>query len=157
MAPVVAARVDAVPTAVPLADPATVSISPSTSTAAPHVAGPVLDGTYRVDFDLQNQTINGTVTGLATTVQQWWAFRSVCTPAGCVAAGSELDESNQQEGNGATTVLRFADGHWQGAPILRRPRSATAQTSRSPTTRRGCGPGSRSPAARFEALRSAPF
>jgi serine/threonine-protein kinase len=121
VAPVVAARVDAVPTGVPVADPATVSISPSTNTAAPHVAGPVLDGTYRVDFDLQNQTINGAVTGLATAVQQWWAFRSVCTPAGCVAAGSELDESNQQEGNGTTGVLRFADGHWQGTPVLQAP------------------------------------
>jgi len=121
VAPVVAARVDAVPTGVPVADPATISVPPSTSTAAPHVAGPVLDGTYRVDFDLQNQTINGAVTGLATAVQQWWAFRSVCTPAGCVAAGSELDESNQQEGNGTTGVLRFADGHWQGTPVLQAP------------------------------------
>ena len=74
-----------------------------------------------MDFDLQNQTINGAVTGLATAVQQWWAFRSVCTPAGCVAAGSELDESNQQEGNGTTGVLRFADGHWQGTPVLQAP------------------------------------
>ncbi|MGB7166304.1 MAG: serine/threonine-protein kinase [Mycobacterium sp.] len=121
VAPVVAARVGAVPTGVPVADPATVSVSPSTSTAAPHVAGPVLDGTYRVDFDLQNQTINGAVTGLATAVQQWWAFRSVCTPTGCVAAGSELDESNQQERNGTTGVLRFADGHWQGTPVLQAP------------------------------------
>ena len=158
VAPVVAARVDDVPTGVPVADPATVSISPSTNTAAPHVAGPILDGTYRVDFDLQNQTINGTATGLATAVQQWWAFRSVCTPVGCVAAGSELDESNQQEGNGTTAVLRFADGHWQGTPILQAPsQCATAQNSRSPTTRRGFGPGSHSPAARFEASRSAPF
>src|SRR5271168_4428075 len=121
VAPVVASRVGAPPTGVPVADPATVSSSPSTSTAAPHVAGPVLEGTYRVDFDLQNQTINGTVTGLATAVQQWWAFRSVCTPAGCVAAGSELDESNQQEGTGTTGVLRFADGHWQGTPNLQAP------------------------------------
>jgi serine/threonine-protein kinase len=121
VASVVAARVGNVPTGVAIADPATVSVTPSTSTAAPHVAGPVLDGTYRVDFDLQNQTINGAVTGLATAVQQWWAFRSVCTPAGCVAAGSELDESNQQEGTGTTGVLRFADGRWQGTPNLQAP------------------------------------
>ncbi|HXO80741.1 MAG TPA: serine/threonine-protein kinase [Mycobacterium sp.] len=121
VAPVVASRVGDVPTGVPVADPATVSISPSPSTAPPPVAGPVLDGTYRVDFDLQNQTINGAVTGLPTAVQQWWAFRSVCTSAGCVAAGSELDESNQQEGNGTTAVLRFSDGHWQSTPILQAP------------------------------------
>jgi serine/threonine-protein kinase len=120
VAPVVATRVDGVPTGVTVADPATVGVAPSVS-AAQHVAGPVLDGTYRVDFDLQNQTINGAVTGLATAVQQWWAFRSVCTPDGCVAAGAELDESNQQEGTGTTSVLRFADGHWQGTPNLQAP------------------------------------
>jgi serine/threonine-protein kinase len=128
VAPVVVTRVDAVPTGVPIADPATVSVTPSNSTAPPHVAGPVLDGTYRVDFDLQNQTINGAVTGLATAVQQWWAFRSVCTPAGCMAAGSELDESNQQEGNGTTTVLRFTDGHWQGTPRLQAPSQCDGTT-----------------------------
>jgi serine/threonine-protein kinase len=120
VAPAVATRVDGVPTGVTVADPAKVSVAPSPS-AAQHVAGPALDGTYRVDFDLQNQTINGAVTGLATSVQQWWAFRSGCTPDGCVAAGAELDESNQQEGTGTTSVLRFADGHWQGTPNLQAP------------------------------------
>ena len=42
-------------------------------------------------------------------------------------------------------------------PSFRHPHSATAQTSRSPTTRRGFGPGSHNPAAHFEASRSAPF
>ena len=121
VAPVVATRVGGVPTGVTIADPATATIAPSTSTAAPHVAGPVLDGTYRVDFDLQNQTINATVTGLGAAVSEWWAFRSVCTPAGCSAAGSELAESNQQEGTGTTSVLHLADGHWQGTPTLQAP------------------------------------
>lgn len=121
VAPVVAARVDAAPAGVPIADPATVSSSPPTNSATPHVAGPVLDGTYRLDFNLQDQTINGAVTGLATEVQQWWAFRSVCTPAGCAASGSELDESNQQESNGTTSVLRFVGGRWQGTPRLQAP------------------------------------
>ncbi|HZC92597.1 MAG TPA: serine/threonine protein kinase, partial [Mycobacterium sp.] len=70
---------------------------------------------------VRNQTINATVTGLPTAVQQWWAFRSVCTPTGCVAAGAELDEPNQQEGTGTTGVLRFADGQWQGKPNLQAP------------------------------------
>jgi serine/threonine protein kinase, bacterial len=119
LAPVVATRVGDVPTGVTIADPATGTIaSPS---PAPHVAGPVLDGTYRLDFDLQNQTINGTVTGLSAAVSEWWAFRSVCTPTGCVAAGSELAESNQQEGTGTTSVVHFADGHWQGTTTLQAP------------------------------------
>jgi serine/threonine protein kinase, bacterial len=121
LAPVVATRVGDVATGVTIAEPATVTVDPSTSTAAPPVAGPVLDGTYRVDFDLQTQTINGTVTGLGAAVSQYWAFRSVCTPAGCAAAGSELAESNQQEGTGTTSVLHFADGHWQGTPTLQAP------------------------------------
>jgi len=121
VAPVVVTRTGDVPSGVTVADPATVTIAPSTSTAAPHVAGPVLDGTYRLDFDLQNQTINGTVTGLGAAVNEWWAFRSVCTPAGCVASGSELAESNQQEGTGTTSVLHFADGHWQGTLTLQAP------------------------------------
>jgi serine/threonine protein kinase, bacterial len=121
VAPVVAARVGDVPTGVTVADPATVNIAASTSTAPPRVAGPVLDGTYRVDFDLQNQTINGTVTGLSTAVSQWWAFRSVCTRVGCAAAGSELAESNQQEGTGTTNVFHFVDGHWQGTTDLQAP------------------------------------
>src|SRR5271163_2066278 len=116
LAPVAATHVGDVPTGVTIADPATVTIAPSSP--APHVAGPVLDGTYRLDFDLQNQTINGTVTGLGAAVSEWWAFRSVCTPAGCAAAGSELAESNQQEGTGTTSVVHFADGHWQGTTTL---------------------------------------
>ena len=119
LAPVVATHVGDVPTGVTIADPATVTIAPSSQ--APHVAGPVLDGTYRLDFDLQNQTINGTVTGLGAAVSEWWAFRSVCTPAGCAAAGSELAESNQQEGTGTTSVVHFADGHWQGTTTLQAP------------------------------------
>jgi hypothetical protein len=81
----------------------------------------VLDGTYRLDFDLQDQTINGTVTGLSAAVSEWWAFRSVCTPTGCAAAGSKLAESNQQEGTGTTSVLHYADGHWQGSLTLQAP------------------------------------
>lgn len=121
LAPVVATRVGDVPNGVTVADPASVAAAPSTGPADPRVAGPVLDGTYRLDFDLQNQTINGTVTGLGAAVSEWWAFRSVCTAAGCAAAGSQLAESNQQEGTGTTSVVRFADGHWQGTPTLQAP------------------------------------
>jgi serine/threonine-protein kinase len=119
VAPIAAAHVGDAPGGVAVADPATVA--PPTSTAAPHVAGPVLDGTYRLDFDLQDQTINGTVTGLSAAVSEWWAFRSVCTPTGCAAAGSKLAESNQQEGTGTTSVLHYADGHWQGSLTLQAP------------------------------------
>jgi hypothetical protein len=32
-----------------------------------------------------------------------------------------LAESNQQEGTGTTSILHFADGHWQGTPTLQAP------------------------------------
>jgi serine/threonine protein kinase, bacterial len=137
LAPVVVTRTGDVPTGVTVADPATATVAPSNSTAAAHVAGPVLDGTYRLDFDLQNQTINGTVTGLGAAVSEWWAFRSVCTPAGCAAAGSQLAESNQQEGTGTTSVVHFADGHWQSTPTLQAPMECqkTNQPGRDDETR----------------------
>jgi serine/threonine-protein kinase len=119
LAPVVATRTGDVPAGVAVADPATATVAPSPP--APQVAGPVLDGTYRLDFDLQNQTINGMVTGNPTAVSEWWAFRSVCTSAGCAAAGSELADNNQQEGTGTTSVLHFEDGHWQGTLTLQAP------------------------------------
>jgi serine/threonine protein kinase, bacterial len=135
--PMVATRIGDVPSGASIADPATVIGAPPTSAAAPPVAGPVLDGTYRLDFDLANQTINGNVTGIRAAVPQWWAFRSLCTAAGCVATGSELAESNQREATGVTSVLRFVDGHWQGTPYLQAPMECdrTDQPGRDDETR----------------------
>ncbi len=48
----------------------------------------------------------------------WQSAPAQRTPAGCAAAGSQLAESNQQEGTGTTSVLTFADGHWRGTPTL---------------------------------------
>ena len=121
LAPVVATRTGDLPTGVAVADPAGATPAAPTGTASPQVSGPVLDGTYRVDFDLQNQTINGTVTGIGAAVSEWWAFRSACTREGCAATGAQLAESNQQEGTGTTSVLQFRDGHWQGTPTLQAP------------------------------------
>jgi serine/threonine protein kinase, bacterial len=39
-----------------------------------------------------------------------------------------LDESNQQEGNGTTNVLRFVDGHWQGTSRLQAPSQCDGTT-----------------------------
>jgi serine/threonine protein kinase, bacterial len=119
VAPVALTRTGDVPNGVTVADPATATVAPPT--AAPHVPGPVLDGTYRLEFDLQNQTINGVVTGNPTAVSEWWAFRSACTAAGCAAAGSQLADTNQQATTGTVSVLRFEDGHWQGTLTLQAP------------------------------------
>jgi hypothetical protein len=121
--PFVATRTGDVTPGINVADPATVTASPATSTSAPSVAGPVLDGTFRVDFDYTKQTFNGGPTTNSTpnnSIQ--WAFRSTCISAGCVATGAALtDENNQKVAVGATDVLRFTDGRWQDTPYLRPP------------------------------------
>jgi len=97
--------------------------APTTSTPAPAAAaGPVLDGTYRVDYDLAKQTQNG-----AQTQPSWaflssssWGFRSMCTPTGCVATGTQPDNNNNHQVARTPAyphVLHFADGHWQAAPV----------------------------------------
>jgi len=77
-----------------------------------------------VDYDWAKQTANGApTTGDPATPQttNWWAFRSSCTPTGCVATGSRLAETNHNEARGFARVLRFADGHWQDTPYLHPP------------------------------------
>jgi hypothetical protein len=89
-APLVATRTGDVPPTITVADPATVATvadTPTINSPIPAVAGvtPVLDGTFRVDYDWANQTVNGeATTGPGTTDSDWWAFRSLCTSAGCV-------------------------------------------------------------------------
>jgi serine/threonine-protein kinase len=87
------------------------------STRVPAVAGPVLDGTYRVDLDFQHQSLNGSPNPQPNATG-WWAFRSTCTPTGCVATATKLDAKLNQAPNipGSTDVFRFLDGHWQNAP-----------------------------------------
>jgi serine/threonine protein kinase, bacterial len=121
-APFVATRTGDVPPGVILADPTTVTGALTSSARTPAVAGPKLDGTYRVDSDYAKQTANGAQpTGIAEIISRWWAFRSLCASAGCVAIGSRLADDNQQEATGGVEVLRFVDGHWQDTPYLEAP------------------------------------
>ncbi|WP_118915755.1 hypothetical protein [Mycobacterium shigaense] len=119
IAPLVVTRNGDVPAGVAVADPA--ATTPSTDAGTRHVPGPVLEGTYRLDFDLQNQTVDGQQTSLGAPVSEWWAFRSVCTPTGCAAVGSQLADSNQQEATETTSVVRFTEGQWRGTPTLQSP------------------------------------
>lgn len=119
--PIVLTRVGDVPPSVIVADPTTVTPAP-TSTPTLTVAGPVLDGTYRKDYDDTKWTVNGAPTIGGRLDTQWQAFRSLCTPSGCVATGAALANENQQEPTGGgAEVLRFADGHWQDKPYLLQP------------------------------------
>jgi serine/threonine protein kinase, bacterial len=114
--PVVATRIEDVPPGMTVADPATVTTTSITNSPIPAVAGvtPVLDGTFRVDYDWAKQTVNGEATsGPGTTESDWMAFRSLCTSTGCVATGAELSNQNHQTPVGGGLVFRFVDGHWQ--------------------------------------------
>jgi serine/threonine protein kinase, bacterial len=119
--PIVATRTGDAPSGVTVADPATVTRGPAVSTAAPAAAGPVLDGTYRLDYDLAKQTANGEPTTGGSAETHWWAFRSLCTPTGCVATGSGLADIKHNEAKDVAHVLHFADGRWQDTPYLLKP------------------------------------
>jgi hypothetical protein len=115
--PFVATRIGVVPTGVTVADPATITASPST----PAVAGPTLDGTYRLDYKFADQAINGQPNTAFTTSDNktyWWAFRSLCTSTGCVATMSKLDDDNHAATTGFAGALHFADGIWQSTTYL---------------------------------------
>lgn len=120
-APLVAVRTGDLPPAVTVADPATITVTPLTSSPVPPVAGatPVLDGTFSVEYDWSKQTVNGkqTIGDMAPSVD-WWAFRSLCTSAGCVATGAQLAQENHQAPVGGGMVLRFVDGRWEQTPHL---------------------------------------
>jgi hypothetical protein len=133
-APLVATRMGDVPPSVTVAEPAAVT-PPTTSITASAVGGPVLDGTYSVHFEYTKQTKNGAPTDHKSAVDtsHWWAFRSLCTSVGCVAAGVQLADENHQEAIGVADVLRFADGQWQDTPNLRTGRQCAGATNGSVT------------------------
>jgi serine/threonine-protein kinase len=91
--------------------------SPSAKGAAKASAipGPQLDGTYRIATKFSQGTLEGAPLPGGTDTSRWYAFRSACTPAGCTAAATQLENHDHTEAkqNGATATLRFADGRWQ--------------------------------------------
>jgi serine/threonine-protein kinase len=113
--PVTVTRTGDVPNGVAIADPAAVSVPPTPVAPAP--GGPVLDGSYRVDFDDANQKINGVVSPPARpSTPAWWAFHSMCGSMGCVATAVELDANNNQVPTAVADVLHFVNGQWQSTP-----------------------------------------
>ncbi|WP_369829713.1 serine/threonine-protein kinase [Mycobacterium sp. E2479] len=119
--PFVASRTGDVPTGVTVDDPAAAVDAPAAATLAPPKAGPVLDGTYRWDYDYGKQTINGAPAADDRKAIHWWAFHSMCASTGCVATGAALADENQQEATGSADVLHFADGNWRDTPYIQPP------------------------------------
>jgi serine/threonine protein kinase, bacterial len=87
-------------------------------TPAPRVvAGPVLAGSYRLDFDGAGVSSNGQIRDDSQSSVKWWAFQSICTASGCVATAADLDSANPAEASGTATVLRFVDGRWTDTAV----------------------------------------
>lgn len=111
---------DAPPTSPALASKPSV---PAAS-AAPTPGGPVLNGTYRLDYDQTKRTTNGISVRHAGAATSWWAFRSACTTNGCAATGTQLDDAThlvaKTTDGGQTDTLHFVGGYWQGTPAQQR-------------------------------------
>lgn len=106
--PFAAVRTGDAPAAVALPDPAPAEPKP----VPPVVAGPVLSGAYRLDFEGDAVSSNGKIRSDSQDSVKWWAFRSMCTTSGCVATAAELDTANPAEATGTAAVLRLVDGRW---------------------------------------------
>lgn len=96
------------------------STSSSRAASVPASPGSLLDGSYRIATKYSQGTFDGARLPGGTDVARWYAFRSACTPAGCTATATQLDNNGHTGAmpNGATATLRFTDGRWQTiAPI----------------------------------------
>ena len=103
--------------------PGTVSTTMAAAPTAKTTSAPplvVLDGSYRLDLNRVQQTYNETPDPQPPNVTTWWAFRSSCTPVGCVASGVLLDDAHHQTRNAAAgglfVVLDLRAGAWQSRP-----------------------------------------
>lgn len=83
-------------------------------TAVAHAADPVLDGTYRLDFDGANRSINGAASPTANT-SATYTFTSSCSGDGCVARAMLLSSNDTEavSAHNPDLTLRFTDGAWQ--------------------------------------------
>jgi serine/threonine protein kinase, bacterial len=102
-------------------------VMPKNNTAsAPSAPAAVLDGTYRLDYNYAQQTVNGSPHPPPAPQPQtetfWAAYRSTCASTGCVATGTTLDKNNHQIAAtpSSTSEYHFAEKHWQRVPIRNR-------------------------------------
>jgi serine/threonine-protein kinase len=92
---------------------------PTSSAPAVPPPGQLLDGSYRLNVDREQQTYNGKPDPQPPNVSTWWAFRSFCTSTGCAATGIILDDKDHlvaRQGADNPIVLDFREGAWQSRP-----------------------------------------
>ncbi|MBO0866849.1 MAG: serine/threonine protein kinase, partial [Mycobacterium sp.] len=105
------------PTTHPSAVPS--AAAPTSSVAARPGPGELLDGVYEVDINRAQQSYNDSPDPQPPNVTTWWAFRSSCTPAGCVANGIQLQDQNHLVASPSPVrpiVLDFREGAWKSRP-----------------------------------------
>jgi hypothetical protein len=111
---------------------------PRTTSTTPTPDGPVLDGLYEVASDNQHDTVNG-VSYSSEDVTRFWAFRSLCTPARCVATAAEVSDTNHQVLNydHDHSIWLWSNGAWNEdpdhntSPCSNSPKQATATMVRT--------------------------
>ncbi|MET0698701.1 MAG: hypothetical protein ABWY93_03470 [Mycobacterium sp.] len=74
--------------------------------------GPVLDGTYRMDLDGNHLSVNGKPVH-APPAPSMFAFRSACSPSGCVATGTLLQGNDIHRAANFTVILDYVRGDWR--------------------------------------------
>ncbi|HEX2284059.1 MAG TPA: serine/threonine protein kinase, partial [Mycobacterium sp.] len=69
----------------------------------------MLDGSYRLDFDVAKRTALGQPSPQAEPLNSRWVFRSHCGDNGCVATSTRIRNDGSA---GTRTTLDFLDGKW---------------------------------------------
>lgn len=107
-----------VSTAPQAGSPATTTSPTASSVGGAAGAPAALDGTYRIEIQRSRQTFDSILSPQPPDVNTWWAIRTSCRPAGCLAAATMLNEDDHARAaqNVRPLVLEFGDGQWRSRP-----------------------------------------
>ncbi|WP_285032135.1 hypothetical protein [Mycolicibacterium sp. lyk4-40-TYG-92] len=104
--------------------PSPTASSPATPSIASMAAGapkpPPLDGVYRITYDAAKQKVNGIAAAAPEGNTTFWAFRSQCGDAACLASATPLDSNHHDQPRSPTVILnlQYIGGHWISDPLF---------------------------------------